>query len=81
MLTGSLEEKKEQKVDEDVNGKKVEKSNETGSENASIPCMDRLREELSCAVSDSVSCSSIEMQNLVLCMLNWEYACSCYRFA
>ncbi|KAK1432709.1 hypothetical protein QVD17_09607 [Tagetes erecta] len=46
----SLEEKKEQKVDVDVNGKKVEKSNETGSENASIPCIDRLREELSCAI-------------------------------
>ncbi|KAI3725963.1 hypothetical protein L1987_65759 [Smallanthus sonchifolius] len=45
-----LEEKKEQKIDVDVNGKKVEKSNETGSGNASIPCIDRLREELSCAI-------------------------------
>ncbi|KAI3784658.1 hypothetical protein L1987_43761 [Smallanthus sonchifolius] len=47
---GILEKKKEQKINVDVNGKKAEKSNETGSGNASIPCIDRLREELSCAI-------------------------------
>ncbi|KAJ0711414.1 putative transcription factor C2H2 family [Helianthus annuus] len=46
----SLEEKKEEKIDAVVSGKKVEKSNESSSGNALIPCMDRLREELSCAI-------------------------------
>ncbi|KAI7756603.1 hypothetical protein M8C21_032374 [Ambrosia artemisiifolia] len=48
---GTLEEeKKELKIDAVVDGKKVEKSNESGSGNALIPCIDRLREELSCAI-------------------------------
>ncbi|KAK9067352.1 hypothetical protein SSX86_014678 [Deinandra increscens subsp. villosa] len=52
----TVEEKKEPKIDVDVkvdvdaNGKKVEKSNEKATENALIPCIDRLREELSCAI-------------------------------
>ncbi|XP_071713002.1 uncharacterized protein [Rutidosis leptorrhynchoides] len=41
------EEKKEEKIDD---GKRVEKSNESSSGNALIPCIDRLREELSCAI-------------------------------
>ncbi|XP_076942617.1 uncharacterized protein LOC143612542 [Bidens hawaiensis] len=46
----TLEEKKEPKIDADANGKRAEKSNESSSGNALIPCMDRLREELSCAI-------------------------------
>ncbi|KAI3667755.1 hypothetical protein L6452_42824 [Arctium lappa] len=41
-----LEEKKESKIDANVNAKKEQKSNESSS---LIPCIDRLREELSCA--------------------------------
>ncbi|KAI3768883.1 hypothetical protein L2E82_19719 [Cichorium intybus] len=48
---GSREEgKKEQKIDVDINNKKDNKSNESKSESSSIPCIDRLREELSCAI-------------------------------
>ncbi|KAI3707120.1 hypothetical protein L6452_25348 [Arctium lappa] len=41
------EEKKESKIDANVNAKKEHKSNESSS---LIPCIDRLREELSCAI-------------------------------
>lgn len=45
-----VEEKKEQKILVDINSKKDEKSKESTSESSSIPCIDRLREELSCAI-------------------------------
>ncbi|CAH1420566.1 unnamed protein product [Lactuca virosa] len=45
-----VEEKKEQKILVDINSKKDEKSNESTSESSSIACIDRLREELSCAI-------------------------------
>lgn len=51
MLIETLDKKKEQKVDADANGKKLVKTNESSSGNALISCIDRLREELSCAVS------------------------------
>lgn len=51
MSIETLDEKKERKVDVGANGKRLEKSNESGSGNALISCIDRLREELSCAVS------------------------------
>nr|XP_043617967.1 LON peptidase N-terminal domain and RING finger protein 3-like isoform X2 [Erigeron canadensis] len=44
------EEKKDEKTDVDVKDKKVEKSDDPSSGNALIPCIDRLREELSCAI-------------------------------
>ncbi|GJU15421.1 putative E3 ubiquitin-protein ligase RING1a [Tanacetum coccineum] len=47
---GILEEKKEEKIDVIVKSKKDEKANESGSESGVIPCIDRLREELSCAI-------------------------------
>ncbi|KAL8231624.1 hypothetical protein R6Q57_001402 [Mikania cordata] len=46
----TLKEKREQKIDVDDNGKKAEKSNETSSANALIPCIERLHEELTCAI-------------------------------
>ncbi|XP_076920842.1 uncharacterized protein LOC143582081 [Bidens hawaiensis] len=49
-LEETLDEKKEQKVGVEVDGKKLEKSNESSSGNALISCIDRLREELSCAI-------------------------------
>ncbi|XP_076913221.1 uncharacterized protein LOC143571764 [Bidens hawaiensis] len=49
-LEETLDKKKEQKVDADVNGKKLVKTNESSSGNALISCIDRLREELSCAI-------------------------------
>ncbi|GJU40175.1 zinc finger, RING/FYVE/PHD-type containing protein [Tanacetum coccineum] len=48
--TGILEEKKEEHIDVEVVSKKDEKANESGSGSGVILCIDRLREELSCAM-------------------------------
>ncbi|GKB68633.1 glycosyltransferase family 92 protein [Tanacetum coccineum] len=45
-----LEEKKEEHIDVEVVSKKDEKANESGSGSGVILCIDRLREELSCAM-------------------------------
>ncbi|GKA31075.1 glycosyltransferase family 92 protein, partial [Tanacetum coccineum] len=50
LLNGILEEKKEEHIDVEVVSKKDEKANESGSGSGVILCIDRLREELSCAM-------------------------------
>ncbi|GKB86306.1 hypothetical protein Tco_0958578 [Tanacetum coccineum] len=52
-----LEEKKEEHIDVEVVSKKDEKANESGSGSGVILCVDRLREELSCAISVIRFCS------------------------